>query len=405
MLRKVEKIFLTLKKRGLIGGFKELASRFFGIQKQNTGHQTTDLKFLMLPRVETSLLSPKSNQITINWLIPDFGKGSGGHINIFRFVLLFEKMGFNQKIYVFGDLVENPELIRSFARQMYFPLNSSFEILSNLPSVRDADILITTSWESAYYGRSIGNVRQRYYMVQDREDMFFPAGSLAEFARATYQFGFVGLTAGKWLADSLKSQYGMECFPFSFSYDRHLYTHEQSEIHPKMMQRVFFYARPTTERRGFELGMLVLELVSKVLPMVEFVLAGTSKKDWDVPFNVVHVGVLRLEQLSSLYRSCDVALVLSHTNLSLLPLELMASGCPVVSNRGPNVEWLLNEQNCVLADPEPQALANAIVDLLNDPERLHTLRLKGIELAETTSWELEAQRLASILKSRLGIHS
>jgi len=118
---------------------------------------------------------------------------------------------------------------------------------------------------------------------------------------------------------------------------------------PVGKKRVLFYARPETERRGFELGVLALSLVAKKRPEVEFVLAGFKNRSVDLPFPAILPGVLALAELGALYRSCDVALVLSHTNLSLLPLEVMACGCAVVSNEGPNTEWLLTKEAVLFA--------------------------------------------------------
>jgi O-antigen biosynthesis protein len=403
MLRRVEKAWLIFKKHGFRGGVREIVALYAGLQGPKNPDWLLDLEFLMLPVSEACLDSKRTSPITINWLIPDFGRASGGHINIFRFILLFESFGIDQRVYIVGGIGGNPELIFAAARRTYFPITTPFEILSTKPKVRDADILIATSWETAYRARSIPNVRRKYYMVQDREDFFFASGAYSEFARATYRFGFMGLAAGTWLAENLKQDFGMECRPFGFSYDRNLYAAGPESKVESARSRIFFYARPGTERRGLELGILALSLVAAALPLTQFVFAGMARQDWNLPFTPEYAGVLRLDQLSEMYGSCDAALVLSHTNLSLLPLELMASGCPVVSNNGPNVEWMLDESNSVLCDPEPHALANGLIELLNNQERRRQLRKAGLEFAQSTSWEIEAERLMQLFSTDLGV--
>jgi O-antigen biosynthesis protein len=402
MLRRVEKAYLILKKRGLGTGLRDILTLLTGGQGQMNPNWMDELDFLLLPPSSERLEGRADGQTTINWLVPDFGRASGGHINIFRFVSMFEAFGVDQRIYIVGGVGGNPELIRDAARRTYFSINTPFEMLDKPPRLRDADILIASSWETAYQARSISNVRHKYYMVQDREDLFFAEGSFAEFARATYRFGFTGLTAGGWLADGLMKDFGMRCFAFGFSYDRDLYNHQPEQLKRDGPKRVFFYARPGTERRGLELGILALALVAQALPGTQFVFAGVAQQDWNLPFVPEYVGVLRLDQLSELYRSCDAALVLSHTNLSLLPIELMASGCPVVSNRGPQVEWMLNTENCILCDPEPRALAQAMVALLTDDQLRDRLRTAGIEFAQSTDWRLEAERLMNFFRDDLG---
>jgi glycosyltransferase involved in cell wall biosynthesis len=119
-----------------------------------------------------------------------------------------------------------------------------------------------------------------------------------------------------------------------------------------------------------------------------------------LPFPAIFLGVLPVSELGSLYRSCDVALVLSHTNLSMLPLELMACGCAVVSNRAPNVEWLLTNQTVQLAKPDPKSLAEAIIELLQTDE-LRVRKIEaGIAFAQSTDWTNEIRAIESALLAK-----
>ena len=172
---------------------------------------------------------------------------------------------------------------------------------------------------------------------------------------------------------------------------------------PPGKKRVLFYARPETERRGFELGILTLSLVAKRLPSVEFVLAGFPHDSPNVPFSIINAGVLPVSRLGALYRSCDVALVLSYTNLSLLPLELMACGCAVVSNYGPNTEWLLDEHNSLLASLEPASLAEALIAILQNDELRLRLAERALQFVQSTDWTKEIKGIESALTTKQAI--
>jgi glycosyltransferase involved in cell wall biosynthesis len=139
------------------------------------------------------------------------------------------------------------------------------------------------------------------------------------------------------------------------------------------------------------------------MPEVEFVLVGLPRDSVQMPFPALFLGMLPASELAALYRSCDVALVLSHTNLSLLPLELMACGCAVVSNSGPNVEWLLTEDVAQIAEPTPTALADAILLLLRD-EKLRSRKTEaGLRLAESTHWAAEIKAIESAFYRGLNV--
>ncbi|MBK8352637.1 MAG: hypothetical protein IPL21_13480 [Saprospirales bacterium] len=82
-----------------------------------------------------------------------------------------------------------------------------------------------------------------------------------------------------------------------------------------------------TPRRGVYLGLLALGELKKRMPEVEILIAGEDNSNMSIDFEVTNLGLLQLSQLHDIYKSVDLALVLSFTNLSLLPLELMASNC------------------------------------------------------------------------------
>jgi glycosyltransferase involved in cell wall biosynthesis len=185
----------------------------------------------------------------------------------------------------------------------------------------------------------------------------------------------------------------MNCFPFHFWYDPSLYRPVPSVTTKR--KRVLFYARPRTARRGFELGLLTLALVAKRVQDVEFVLAGMTAGELKVPFEATFPGVLEIQQLPALYSSVTAALVISHTNLSLLPIELMACGCPLVSNSGANVEWLLSKENCLLAEPNPQRLANELVKLLENESLRQEYSSAGLRFAQGTTLKNEVDKIES----------
>jgi glycosyltransferase involved in cell wall biosynthesis len=162
---------------------------------------------------------------------------------------------------------------------------------------------------------------------------------------------------------------------------------------------VLFYGRPSSDRRAFELGILSLVQVAKAHPDVEFILVGGDLDGFVIPFRHRCEGVLDFQELAALYNECDIALVLSMTNASLLPIELMACGVPVVSNRAPWTEWLLRDAVAELAAPTVQGIAAAVSRLLDDPLRRAQLREAGLAAAEATSWDEEGDRMASILRT------
>lgn len=340
--------------------------------------------------------SYKSDQIKIlNWVIPEMGVGSGGHINIFRFISNLENMGFHSRIYIqkASNFSDNDKL-RDFLKKHFKILDSRVEAFYDVSYASFAHAVIATSWQTAYFVRNFDNCISKFYFVQDFEPYFFALGSEYEFAERTYEFGLRGITAGDWLKEKLHNEYGMVTESFGFSYDKELYQPLQKTDDIK---RVFFYARPVTPRRDFELGLLALNELSHRIPELEVFFAGWDVSTYEIPFKHKNAGILQLDQLSNAYAQCDMCLIISNTNLSLLPLEVMASNSVAVCSKGENSTWLVNEKNSVLVDYNPIHIADTMEYYFNHPEELADIRRKGLEFAQKTSWIKEAEKVRDAL--------
>lgn len=340
-----------------------------------------------MPQV-LQVLPGTADKNSLLWFIPDFNVGSGGHLNIFRTIWHLEKMGYTSTIVIGKPVLHHDaEAARDAIRQHFFPLNA--QVIVGLQALPPAEFSVATGWDTAYDVRAFDGAQHKLYFVQDFEPHFYPVGTEFVLAENTYKFGFFGITAGHWLAEKLALEYGMSTHPVGFGVELDRYQRLPRRV-PEI-RRVFFYARPPTPRRAFEIGLLVLNAVWERLPDTQFVLAGWDTAGYHIPFSHLACGTVALDELPDLYSQCDVALVLSLTNASLLPLELMACGCTVVSNRGPNVEWLLNSDVANLVEPTPEGLTDSICALLEDDQARHAMSARAERFARRQTWETVAQ--------------
>ena len=329
------------------------------------------------------------------WLIPDFAANSGGHINILRMAQLLQSRGFPRQCIAIMEphrwtKIEDARV----ALRSDFGIHN-IDVHLSAEDIPPARFLFASTWQSAYWVRDAQGIDHRCYFVQDYEPWFYAAGSESYLAEATYRFGLIGVTAGSWLARHLGAEFGMQAYGYSFSYDRQLY-HNQGRV-PGTTKRVFFYARPVTPRRCFDLGLLALDEVCRVVPNVEVIFAGWDVGDHYIPFPHLNAGQVPVTELAKLYSSCDVALVLSATNLSLLPMEIAACGCPVVINDGLHASWLFSEEEVLYTSMEPGAIAHAVASVLTEPDVADRLRNNGLAAAERSDWEREADGVAAFL--------
>lgn len=383
----LRKIRSALKSKGLKGTARQLVSSP-KTDIYDFYHYITDMSKIQFS--EEDHKKYKDGPIYLNWIIPEMGIGSGGHINIFRFITKLQQRGIRNRVYTTQLInIQTDSELRAFLRANYGIDPEEIELHCGTDQIAFAHGTVATSWQTAYFVKNFDNTLAKFYFVQDFEPFFYAMGSEYVFAENTYKFGFYGITAGDWLKDKLRNEYGMETASVGFSYDRNIYMPVKKRDETK---RIFFYARPVTARRGFELGLLALIELYHRVPEIEVIFAGWDISNYEIPFIHLNGGMLKVSELSDLYGQCDMCLVLSSTNLSLLPLEVMASNSVVVSNRGANNEWLLNDANSILADYDPCDLADKMEYYLNHKDELSKIRKAGKEFAEKTDWEDEADK-------------
>jgi glycosyltransferase involved in cell wall biosynthesis len=121
------------------------------------------------------------------------------------------------------------------------------------------------------------------------------------------------------------------------------------------------------------------------------------------PFDYEFIGVVDHSRLAELYANATVGLVISLTNYSLIPKEMMACGLPVVDVSGVSAESVFGSGGEViaLAEPNPQAIANEILSLLEHPERRERMAAAALEFVRGLTWEGAARTIEAFLRERL----
>jgi O-antigen biosynthesis protein len=297
--------------------------------------------------------------LTVAFVCVPPGPGAGGHTTMFRLIAGLERAGHHCVLYLTDrhgwSLDQHRETVRT-----WWPWVKP-EVRDAAEGIEDSHAIFATGWSSAYTVLASPARGSRFYLVQDFEPSFYPAGSEALLAEATYRFGFHGVTAGRWLADRLSRDYGMATDYFEFGCDLDRYALDAS------VERtgVCYYARFTKPRRAFELGLVALELFAERHPEVDIHFYGDTVKR--SPFPATNHGAITPQELNQLYNRCVAGLVLSATNVSLVPHEMLASGCLPVVNEAEHNRIVLDNPEVVYAPATPFELAGALSALVERP--------------------------------------
>lgn len=334
------------------------------------------------------------DKLKIVWVVPPMGVGSGGHMTIFRMVHYLEKFGHSCEVVVFGEAGKGAEEIREMINTHFIRIEG--KVMVNVDDFGDCDALIATSWETAYPVYDNASAKNRFYFVQDFEPDFSPKSSYSIFAEQTYRFGLNHITAGPWLEKLIKDNYGGKAQSFNLAYDKDkYYPRNQTKRNDAT---IVCYARPVTPRRGFELAVLALQLVKSRKPEVEIIFFGWDEYE-ELPFESTNAGILDHGSLAELYNRATIGLVISLTNYSLIPQEMMACKLPVIDIRGENTTSVFGDDNSkiILSEPTPHHIAGDIIQLLDNREKRDSLSENGYNYVKDFSWEQEARKVEGIL--------
>ena len=298
---------------------------------------------------------------TIAWVCAPPGPGSGGHTTMFRLVSALEQAGHRCIMYLQDEhgweLEQHERTIRS-----WWPWVNA-EVRDLAGGIEDAHGIFATAWETAYPVLASPARGQRFYLVQDFEPYFYPAGTEWLLAEATYRFGFHHVTAGRWLSERLRNEYGVPADPFAFGRD--LTYGLDPAVRPEERTGVCFYARPHTPRRAHQLAVMALDLFAQHHPDVDIHLYGSDVKR--LPFAAINHGIRTPEQLNDMYNRSIAGLVLSATNVSLVPHEMLAAGCVPVVNDAEQNRMVLDNPHVAYAPATPFELAAKLCELVERP--------------------------------------
>jgi hypothetical protein len=357
---------------------------------------------MTLPRSWPLLPIDAKQPLTINWVTTPPARGSGGHTTMFRLIESLVQSGHKNRIYIYdvngGDSNYQAANVRNI-----FPWFCG-EVNDVSAGMADAHAVIATAWQTAYPAYNDRCSGKRFYLVQDFEPWFYPVGDRSTLAENTYRMGFHAITAGRFLAQKLRAEYGMMADAFDFGCDTKKY-----HLLDNGGQRdgVAFYVRPGTPRRAFELGLLALQLFVKRHPNLTIHFYGT--RIGEMPFRCVDHGVVSPDELNRIYNRCLSGLCLSMTNVSLVPHEMLAAGCIPVMNDAEHNRIVLDNPFVRYAPPTPHALARELEEVVMT-EDFSSLATSASASVSSASWEaaglaVERSIRSALVEPRQSIHA
>lgn len=352
---------------------------------------------------------------TVNWFLPEIDSPFYGGVNTIlriadqlrrdhavenRFIML---AGPNEAWYRSAIRAAFPDLAE--ATMVFAPSASDAE----LSAVPPADAAIATIWHSAFAVARAPHQTRRFYLIQDFEPAFYPAGTMYALAEETYRLGLYGICNTEPMATMYRDRYEGTGSWFLPAVDREVFF-PPPEPRAGGPIRIFLYARPGHWRNCWEIASLALaDIKAAHGDDVHIVTAGSWARPQDLGQGIDHLGLLDYRETGELYRRCDIGIALTVSeHPSYLPLELMACGVPVVAFDLPEAYWILHHDvNALRARQTVEGLREQVEKLVSDPElraRLTTGALQHID-EHHSDWKSALAPIHSFLEDPVGASS
>jgi len=349
------------------------------------------------PLVEADAEAPR---LRIAVVVPSFRRASGGHSTVVNLVRGLEAVGHECSLWledVEGRHAGRPsaQTAREF-REFFGELEGGFH--SDFSAWTGADVCVATGWQTVHRVLRLNDSGARAYLVQDHEPEFYATSAESTWARETYGLGLHCIAASRWLAERLREHYGARAGHFDLGVDHALY---RPQPVARRDDRVLFYARAVTPRRAVPLGLLALAELHRRRPEVEIALFGDTTPV-RATFAHRHLGVLDPEDLAAAYGEATVGIVLSMSNPSLVPQEMLACGLPCVELASESMlETFGRSAPLELGAFDPLALADAVERLLDDRELRERRSREGIAFVAERTWQRAAGQVEAGLRAAL----
>lgn len=346
---------------------KQLVRRVVQVLGDRVGVSQLDFPLLdrdirdaqQLPLQLTDIPSPAGRPARIAWIVVAPGIGSGGHTTLFRMIDACGRAGYENTL-LFYDTVSSDFATNVDRVRRGWPwLRCDFGVVGD--ALEGFDAYVASSWPTAHVLAARSTRRGAHlYFIQDFEPYFYPRGTLYQLAKDSYRLGLRNVALGQMVADAVREDSGAAVDVVPFGCDHDVYS---LPVHQSRRRGIAYFAKINSDRRGYRLALLALQELQRRRPDVPIHVYGDV-----VPakaLEAVNHGYLGAEDLNKLYGGVVAGLVLSFTNISLIPSELAAAGAVPVMNDEAAARSVFPHPEAVWSSPSPSRLADALEAVLD----------------------------------------
>ena len=261
------------------------------------------------------------------------------------------------------------------------------------------DILVATLYTTFYTVINYSNVKRRLYLVQSYETNFYSYGEFLRIeAEKTYNFpfGVEYITISKWCQRWLWEKYKKKSkYAPNGIYINSFKEHKRNLRKAKI--RILIEGDNSSNYKNVDESFKIVEKLDKNKYEIWYMSYKAKPKSW---YRVdKFINKVPFEKVSYVYENSDILIKSSILDsFSYPPLEMMATGgfCIVVPTGG-NVEYLINEENCLFyKQGDIDNALNCIERLISDEVLQQHLYENGLITAKKRDWNNIKKKIVNL---------
>jgi len=291
--------------------------------------------------------------------------------------------------------------LRQSTRVEWFNLKASLIRVPTLAEryIPDADIVVATWWETAYcVNRYSDSKGEKFYLAQHYEIW----GGPEEEVNNSYKLGLRIIVNSTWLKNILRDKLNVKIEALILhAPDLDQFYSENKEKSNDTIRILMPYRK--IQWKGIEDGINAFRIVREKYPHIQLVMFGPGS-DKDVPKYVEFYEKPDSHKLRKIYNSCDIFVFPSHCEgFGMPPMEAMACGVAcIVTNVGAVPNYTIPGKTAIVVPPrDPESLANACIDLLENDRKRNQIAKAGHEYVQQFTWDKVVDQLQKIFQQTL----
>ena len=335
---------------------------------------------------------------SIAFVIPSITAYAGGLTSILRLGSYLSSFGYNVSYICYDN--QSPKSLKIAAEKCLRDYKG--ELLQFCDKHKNYDIVIATDVISMYYARGLSGYKMAF--VQDFEPFFYEAGDYCFLARKAYEMGFHMVSLGAWnkymIQKYIDNSLNLDVLTFPYEEKEYVAVErDYREYKNKRELNLCVYIRETPRRLP---GLC--QIISKNLTE-RFANVGKKLNVYYYGDNIgkfqygKNLGRLNKSQLFDLYKMCDFGMVASYTNISLVPLEMMATGLPIIEFFDGSFQYFFDGEDAFLFDSDYDKLYNQLLEAMDRPTLLIERNERIQQKLRLLSWKNTAREFDEILQN------